>query len=94
MYSTLELPAARLALPKHGFVASLKLTCVASAVFRQVVAGARDRVVPLANAEFLHERLPHSRLAVVEAGHFVWEEAAGEYGSIVQEWATGGHREA
>ncbi|HMN99871.1 MAG TPA: alpha/beta hydrolase [Miltoncostaeaceae bacterium] len=60
----------------------------------QIVAGARDRVVPLANAEFLHERLPHSRLAVVEAGHFVWEEAAGEYGSIVQEWATGGHREA
>jgi pimeloyl-ACP methyl ester carboxylesterase len=60
----------------------------------QIIAGRRDRVVPLANAEFLHERLPHSRLAVVDAGHFVWEEAAGEYGSIVSDWAVGGYRDA
>jgi pimeloyl-ACP methyl ester carboxylesterase len=60
----------------------------------QIIAGRRDRVVPLANAEFLHERLPHSRLAVLDAGHFVWEEAAARYGSIVERWALGGHREA
>ena len=29
----------------------------------------------VANAEFLHERLPNSRLIVIDAGHFVWEEA-------------------
>ncbi len=60
----------------------------------QIIAGSRDRVVPLANAEFLHERLPASRLAIVDAGHFVWEEAAGEYGSIVSDWAMGGYRDA
>jgi hypothetical protein len=31
---------------------------------------------------------------IVDAGHFVWEEAAGEYESIVLEWATSGHRDA
>ena len=60
----------------------------------QIIAGRRDRVVPLANAEFLDERLPNSRLAVVDAGHFVWEEAAGEYASIVLDWAMGGYRDA
>ena len=60
----------------------------------QIIAGSRDRVVPLANAEFLHDRLPGSRLAIVDAGHFVWEEAAGEYGSIVSDWAMGGYRDA
>ena len=51
-------------------------------------------LVPLANAEFLDVRLPSSRLVIVDAGHFVWEEAAGEYESIVEDWATSGHRDA
>ena len=50
-----------------------------------LVNGRHDRVVPLANAEFLAERLPRSRLAVIDAGHFVWEEAPAEYASIVIE---------
>jgi pimeloyl-ACP methyl ester carboxylesterase len=54
-----------------------------------IINGRNDRVVPLANAEFLHERLPNSRLAVIEAGHFVWEEAPTEYAAIVIESATG-----
>jgi pimeloyl-ACP methyl ester carboxylesterase len=58
-----------------------------------IVAGRRDRVVPLANDEFLDARLPASRLVIVDAGHFVWEEAAGEYESLVLDWATGGHRD-
>jgi pimeloyl-ACP methyl ester carboxylesterase len=45
--------------------------------------GRHDRVVPLANAEFLDERLPTSRLAIIDAGHFVWEEAPTEYASII-----------
>jgi pimeloyl-ACP methyl ester carboxylesterase len=52
----------------------------------QIIAGGRDRVVPLVNAEFLAERLPCSSLTMVDAGHFVWEEAPGEYASIVTDW--------
>jgi len=48
-----------------------------------LVNGRYDRVVPLANAEFLADRLPNSRLAVIDAGHFVWEEAPAEYASVI-----------
>jgi pimeloyl-ACP methyl ester carboxylesterase len=48
-----------------------------------IINGRHDRVVPLANAEFLDERLPTSRLAIIDAGHFIWEEAPAEYASIV-----------
>jgi len=48
-----------------------------------IVNGGHDRVVPVANAEFLAERLPISRLRIVDAGHFVWEEAPAEYASII-----------
>ena len=58
-----------------------------------IIAGGRDRVVPAANAEFLSARLPHSRLVVIDAGHFVWEEAAGEYASTIADWVAG-HRQA
>jgi pimeloyl-ACP methyl ester carboxylesterase len=54
-----------------------------------IINGGHDRVVPLANAEFLDERLPTSRLVVVEAGHFVWEEAPTEYASIILDSITG-----
>jgi pimeloyl-ACP methyl ester carboxylesterase len=54
-----------------------------------IVNGRRDRVVPLANAEFLDERLPNSRLVVINAGHFVWEEAPAEYASTILEAITG-----
>jgi pimeloyl-ACP methyl ester carboxylesterase len=54
-----------------------------------IVNGRHDRVVPVANAEFLHERLLNSRLAVIDAGHFVWEEAPAEYASIVLESIAG-----
>jgi pimeloyl-ACP methyl ester carboxylesterase len=60
----------------------------------QVIAGRGDRVVPLANAEFLDARLPRSRLSIVDSGHFVWEEASGEYASIVSDWVSSGHRTA
>jgi pimeloyl-ACP methyl ester carboxylesterase len=45
----------------------------------QIIAGRRDMVVPPINAEYLHERLPHSELHLIDSGHFVWEEAADEY---------------
>jgi pimeloyl-ACP methyl ester carboxylesterase len=48
-----------------------------------VVASRHDHVVPIANAEFLDRRLPASRLVVVDAGHFVWEESPAAYASII-----------
>ena len=54
-----------------------------------VIASRQDRVVPLANAEFLDGRLPNSRLVVVDAGHFAWEDAPKEYASIILESITG-----
>ena len=38
--------------------------------------------------EFLDERLPTSRLAIIDAGHFVWEEAPAEYASIILDSIT------
>ena len=55
-----------------------------------IVNGRHDRVVPLANAEFLDERLPNSRLRIIDAGHFVWEEAPAEYAAIILDSITGG----
>ena len=53
-----------------------------------IINGRHDRVVPLANAEFLDERLPDSRLAIIDHGHFIWEEAPAEYASIVLDSIT------
>ena len=53
-----------------------------------IINGRHDRVVPLANAEFLDERLPNSRLQIIDAGHFVWEEASAEYAAIILDSIT------
>jgi pimeloyl-ACP methyl ester carboxylesterase len=50
-----------------------------------IINGLHDRVVPVANAEFLDERLPVSRVVLIDAGHFVWEEAPAEYASTILE---------
>jgi pimeloyl-ACP methyl ester carboxylesterase len=57
-----------------------------------IINGRHDRVVPLANAEFLDERLPASRLEIIDAGHFIWEEAPAEYASIVLDSIAAGHQ--
>ncbi len=48
-----------------------------------IIAGAHDHVVPIANAEFLVERLPDARAVVLDAGHFVWEEEPEQYASAI-----------
>jgi len=55
-----------------------------------IVNGRNDRVVPVANAEFLDQRLPNSRLRLVDTGHFAWEEAPAEYAAIILDSITGG----
>jgi pimeloyl-ACP methyl ester carboxylesterase len=54
-----------------------------------IINGRHDRVVPVANAEFLDERLPTSRVVLIDAGHFVWEEAPAEYAAIILDSITG-----
>jgi pimeloyl-ACP methyl ester carboxylesterase len=55
----------------------------------RIIAGSYDTTVPLANAEFMAERLPHSRLDVLGAGHFTWEDAADDYAALVASWWSG-----
>jgi pimeloyl-ACP methyl ester carboxylesterase len=52
----------------------------------QIIAGAHDTAVPPVNASFLHERLPHSKLNIIDAGHFTWEDAPAEYAALVTGW--------
>lgn len=60
----------------------------------QIVAGRNDGLVPPANAEYLRDRLSHSRLNLLDAGHFMWEEVPDQYGAIVLGWLRTGHLEA
>jgi len=57
----------------------------------QIIAGRADPIVPLANAEYLAARLTNSRLEVLDAGHFVWEEAPERYAALVADWVAGGY---
>jgi pimeloyl-ACP methyl ester carboxylesterase len=57
----------------------------------QIIAGARDPAVPPVNAEFIDERLLYSKLDVVDAGHFTWEDAADEYAGLITRWWSGGY---
>jgi pimeloyl-ACP methyl ester carboxylesterase len=58
----------------------------------QILAGRRDTVVPPVNAEYLHERLPHSELHLLNSGHFAWEDAADDYASLVTAWWADGYK--
>jgi pimeloyl-ACP methyl ester carboxylesterase len=53
-----------------------------------IINGRHDRVVPLANAEFLDARLPNSCIIIIDGGHFIWEEAPTEYASSIVEAIT------
>jgi pimeloyl-ACP methyl ester carboxylesterase len=58
-----------------------------------IINGRHDPVVPLANAEFLDARLPDSSLVIIDAGHFVWEEAPTEYASVILDSISGSEGE-
>jgi pimeloyl-ACP methyl ester carboxylesterase len=57
----------------------------------EIIAGARDTAVPPVNAEFLDDRLPKSKLDIIDAGHFTWEDAADEYAALIVSWWSGGY---
>ena len=52
----------------------------------EIIAGLNDTAVPPANARFLHERLRHSQLDIIDDGHFTWEDAAADYATLVTSW--------
>src|SRR5262245_21986493 len=60
----------------------------------QIITGSRDPVVPPVNAEYLHERLPRSKLDIIDATHFVWEDAADQYAALIRSWWAGGYAES
>jgi hypothetical protein len=42
--------------------------------------------VPPSNHRYLNERLPQTRLDLVDAGDFTWEDAADQDAEIVSGW--------
>jgi pimeloyl-ACP methyl ester carboxylesterase len=58
----------------------------------QILAGRDDDLVPWSNNQYLDEVLPHSEIHPLDAGHFAWEQAPGEYGRLVGDWIAGGYR--
>jgi pimeloyl-ACP methyl ester carboxylesterase len=57
-----------------------------------ILAGGNDDLVPWSNNQFLADTMPNSVAHRLDAGHFAWEEAAGEYGRLVSEWIAGGYK--
>jgi pimeloyl-ACP methyl ester carboxylesterase len=52
----------------------------------EIIAGGRDWAVPPVNGYFLDDRLPHSKLDILNAGHFTWEDAPDDYAGLVIDW--------
>jgi pimeloyl-ACP methyl ester carboxylesterase len=59
-----------------------------------VVVGAGDPLVPVSNGTYLAERIPRSQLSVLDAGHFAWEEAPGQYAAAVADWVAHAEQQA
>jgi pimeloyl-ACP methyl ester carboxylesterase len=59
----------------------------------QIINNRRDPLVPPVNGEYLHERLPHSKLANLDAGHFAWEDVATQYAALITAWTQGGYQQ-
>jgi pimeloyl-ACP methyl ester carboxylesterase len=57
-----------------------------------IINGQRDPIVPPANAEYLYQHLPRCQMEFIDAGHFIWEDAAEEYARLLVGWWDGGYR--
>ncbi len=56
----------------------------------KILAGTRDPMVPISNAEDLADRLPRAELTALDSGHFAWEDGATAYGDAILAWVEGG----
>ena len=59
-----------------------------------ILSGRDDPLVPPSNGDFLRDGLPRAVAEVLDAGHFVWEDAPERYGALVRAWIDGGYRRA
>ncbi len=59
-----------------------------------IISGAHDRVVPRANADYLHARLANSKLSFLDTGHFAWESEPAAYATLVVDWWAAHHGHA
>jgi pimeloyl-ACP methyl ester carboxylesterase len=51
-----------------------------------IINGARDPVVPAANARYLNASLPKSKMVLLDGNHFLWEDAADLYADLLIKW--------
>src|SRR5262249_51889899 len=56
-----------------------------------IINGAHDPAVLPVNAEYLHQRLPKSKLDLLDSGHFAWEDRADEYAALITSWWADGY---
>ncbi|MEV4533364.1 alpha/beta hydrolase [Asanoa sp. NPDC049518] len=57
----------------------------------QIIAGRDDPYGLARDAEVLNEKLPASRLDVLNCGHAAWEEQPGNYAGVVSDWVDGSY---
>jgi pimeloyl-ACP methyl ester carboxylesterase len=60
----------------------------------EIIGGLWDWAVPPSNHKYLDDRLPTSKLDLIDAGHFTWEDAADTYATLVTDWWAGGYTAA
>jgi pimeloyl-ACP methyl ester carboxylesterase len=53
-----------------------------------------DWAVPPSNHRYLHQRLPNSKVDLLDAGHFNWEDAPDDYAKLITDWWAGGYEHA
>lgn len=58
----------------------------------QIISGKHDPLVPATNFTYLHDLLPNSKLDLLDAGHFVWEDVPDEYAALIVAWIEGGYQ--
>jgi pimeloyl-ACP methyl ester carboxylesterase len=56
-----------------------------------ILQGAHDPGVLPVNAQYLRDRLPRSKVTLLDAGHFAWADRADDYAALVVSWWSGGY---
>jgi len=57
-----------------------------------IIWGDKDPLAILKNGEILHDKLPSNELVILDAGHYVWEDAHAEYSDYLQNWINAGYK--
>jgi pimeloyl-ACP methyl ester carboxylesterase len=57
-----------------------------------ILQGAHDPGVLPVNAQYLRDRLPNSKVTLLDAGHFAWADRADDYAALLISWWNGGYQ--